>query len=906
MSTPINNNLSNALNKVRCNLGECPDGFLKGKCVLYSGSLITFPFKILPNTSLDTILNDLSNFLKSFDPNMGDIEEIKQQIIVINNQINTINNKLLDIYTKEEVDELLSDLQEQIDNISIINIYNSDGTLESNRVVNGDGNNLLLDNIPVFGVYNSNYTYELTPGGFRYDDLSDPNHYLIYNSGVFQSSYNTSYIQHTPFNINLSAVNAVLNLYNNGATLGTSNSYYGIYNDNVEIKGTTFAFINSSLVKGSFIFNSLTAARNYTFPNASGTVALQEWVSANFLTSFSETDPTVPSYVKSITLGDISNWNTAYSWGNHSGLYPLLTGSYNNPSWINTLAWSKITGAPAFITTETDPTVPAHVKAITTTDIINWNAVPNLQQVTTAGAITNVVSQFNGVVIGYVTGSYKGFFSASPFAFLTGSNAAARVYTGGILSSDNFSDSTLIPGNGIYSKGNIISGGTITSNGFIKTGGLSTQFLKADGSVDSNTYLPSTASSTLNPSDNFNSYLSGEGTNNMRSSGYWYQLPAGTGYSDKHPLMRAGAMISSTGLFGEYRQLYFDNLGGLFGRGSERWQTSYDWVKYWSTDDFVQLDVNKLKSLWQPTIRGRYIKITSVNNSAIPGTSPTLWFELSELEVYAGYTNVALGKTVTGTAVSINSNAQGAIVNGQRAAFDYFAATGDDYLIIDLGAEYDITNIILYPGAFGNFGWADIHYSLDNLTYNKYASFTVNSLNANDITWLQVLSERWNTAYSWGNHATAGYLTSVPIATASTVGAVKPGTGLSVDGSGALSISSVFDSGSYTPTTNNYTNIANLSFVGAYYMRVNDIVSLEASFRVTQTSLSQANFNMSIPIASNFTASSDAIGGVSGASLINTNTLGANASTDNIRITCEANTTSEYIISISLKYIIKP
>lgn len=31
-----------------------------------------------------------------------------------------------------------------------------------------------------------------------------------------------------------------------------------------------------------------------------------------------ETDPTVPAHVKSITSGNISNWNTAFGWGNHS------------------------------------------------------------------------------------------------------------------------------------------------------------------------------------------------------------------------------------------------------------------------------------------------------------------------------------------------------------------------------------------------------------------------------------------------------------------------------------------------------------------------------------------------------------------------------------------------------------
>lgn len=63
-----------------------------------------------------------------------------------------------------------------------------------------------------------------------------------------------------------------------------------------------------------------------------------------------ETDPTVPSHVKSISSGQIANWNTAYGWGNHAGLYPLMTGSYTNPAWIQSLPYSKITGAPAQVT----------------------------------------------------------------------------------------------------------------------------------------------------------------------------------------------------------------------------------------------------------------------------------------------------------------------------------------------------------------------------------------------------------------------------------------------------------------------------------------------------------------------------------------------------------------------------
>jgi hypothetical protein len=37
-----------------------------------------------------------------------------------------------------------------------------------------------------------------------------------------------------------------------------------------------------------------------------------------YISSFTETDPTVPSHVKAITTTSISNWNTAFGWGNHA------------------------------------------------------------------------------------------------------------------------------------------------------------------------------------------------------------------------------------------------------------------------------------------------------------------------------------------------------------------------------------------------------------------------------------------------------------------------------------------------------------------------------------------------------------------------------------------------------------
>jgi len=52
-----------------------------------------------------------------------------------------------------------------------------------------------------------------------------------------------------------------------------------------------------------------------------------------------ETDPTVPAVVKAITATNISNWNTAYSWVNTNSANVLTTAS--------SLSWSKLAGFPA-------------------------------------------------------------------------------------------------------------------------------------------------------------------------------------------------------------------------------------------------------------------------------------------------------------------------------------------------------------------------------------------------------------------------------------------------------------------------------------------------------------------------------------------------------------------------------
>ena len=80
-----------------------------------------------------------------------------------------------------------------------------------------------------------------------------------------------------------------------------------------------------------------------------------------------------------ITSTNVTNWNNK---SNFSGSYNDLTNKPTIPTKT-----SELTNDSGYIKsyTETDPTVPSHVKAITTTDISNWNGKSNF-----SGSYTNL------------------------------------------------------------------------------------------------------------------------------------------------------------------------------------------------------------------------------------------------------------------------------------------------------------------------------------------------------------------------------------------------------------------------------------------------------------------------------------------------------------------------------------
>lgn len=137
-----------------------------------------------------------------------------------------------------------------------------------------------------------------------------------------------------------------------------------------------------------------------------------------------ETDPTVPSYVKAITSGQINQWDQAYSWGNHAGLYRPI--GYV-PSWSEitskptTLAGYGITDAGLATADITAVGITTSVLTLTRSAGNLTASIPTWNQNTTGSAaylsaFGNLTTQHGNGLTGYayqIVSGTTGLFSAS-------------------------------------------------------------------------------------------------------------------------------------------------------------------------------------------------------------------------------------------------------------------------------------------------------------------------------------------------------------------------------------------------------------------------------------------------------------------------------------------------------------
>ena len=200
--------------------------------------------------------------------------------------------------------------------------------------------------------------------------------------------------------------------------------------------------------------------------------------------------------------------------GDYQSFYPRLSQTYDNPTWINTLAFTKITGVPAFLLENQTITLSGDVTGSGKTSIastISNNAVSNEKlrdsvatsvigrSASTTGDPADIQATTDGHVLlrsagnllfGLISGDS---ISSIDWSKITGTPTTLSGYGITNAYTKTESDNKFVPYTGATTNVNLGSN-NITANSFIKAGGTSSQFLKADGSVDTSQYVPTTRS----------------------------------------------------------------------------------------------------------------------------------------------------------------------------------------------------------------------------------------------------------------------------------------------------------------------------------------------------------------------------------------------------------------------------
>lgn len=120
----------------------------------------------------------------------------------------------------------------------------------------------------------------------------------------------------------------------------------------------TFASLTSkpTTLSGYGITDAATSAQG---ANADTAYGWGDHSVEGYLTSFTETDPTVASYIKAITTTNIANWNSAFSWGNHALAGYLTSFVETDPIWTSEKInyYTKLQADARYLQsyTETDP-----------------------------------------------------------------------------------------------------------------------------------------------------------------------------------------------------------------------------------------------------------------------------------------------------------------------------------------------------------------------------------------------------------------------------------------------------------------------------------------------------------------------------------------------------------------------
>jgi len=342
---------------------------------------------------------------------------------------------------------------------------------------------------------------------------------------------------------------------------------------------------------------------------------------------------------------------------------------------------------------------------------------------------------------------------------------------------------------------------SITASSLIKTGGLSTEFLKADGSVDSSTYLTtSTAASTYVP------YTGA--TTDVALGAHTISTTSGLITPKIYPSADSTTAVGIYKADGTTSVLNVDTTNSRVGIGTS---TPASRLTVNGTGSFYGGDLNIYSSNQSPTGTGR-ITWSPTNN----GGSGTLQITSGSTGFY-GYGMTAY-------------TASGGMTFGARGgSFNVTSDTGTNLTVLtggNVGINTTSPSTKLHVISTSNllrFGYDVSNYF--NIDVSSTGGVTFNAVGSG-----------------------AGFTFSDPVNITSSLqcDSIVNDTGLA--------------SGVYTPTLTNVTNVAASTAYESQYMRVGNTVTVSGKVDIDQTASGAYEIGISLPIASNFGAEEDCAG----------------------------------------------
>lgn len=112
-------------------------------------------------------------------------------------------------------------------------------------------------------------------------------------------------------------------------------------------------------------------------------------------------------------------------------------------------------------------------------------------------------------------------------------------------------------------------------------------------------------------------------------------------------------------------------------------------------------------------------------------------------------------------------------------------------------------------------------------------------------------------------------------------------------------------SGTYTPTITGVANYSSSTSDVATYIRVGNVVTVSGSLSVTPLGVGTLVFRFNLPIASNFTLSTEVTGSAQDENIYDITSIAAHVSTDQALIQCSASNTNNRLFSYIYQYEVK-